>query len=200
MVGAAAVEERMQATPPNPARLSKLTEGQKACLRLVYRHMSSKDIARELGISPHTVDARLRAAIHSLGVANRTEAALQLAAHEAGAAYQSPVYQSPYVAAPRASTMLAPDNDAGDQDEERDTYRLPDAGPARRVAEAVAAFDASPAHWPGQRHLPSPVRAWGGRNDLSIGARIGVTMAIAIGSALAFGAILSGLESLARLS
>ena len=194
----------MSATTPDPARIARLTDGQRACLRLVYRHMSSKDIARGLGISPHTVDARLRAAIHLLGVATRTEAALQLAAHEAGAAYQSPVYQPPYVAAPAASVMFAPDHDRGEQpDDERAFYRLPDAEAprARRVAEAVAAFDRSaPAAWPRHGHAPSSLRAWGGRNDLSIGARIGVTLAIAIGSALAFGAILSGLESLARLS
>lgn len=194
----------MHAPPPDTARLAKLSEGQKECLRRVYRHMSSKDIARELGISPHTVDARLRAAIHSLGVASRTEAALRLAAHEAGAPYQSPVYQSPHIAAPSASAMLDPVNDTGVQpDEERAYYRLPDAeaSPARRVAEAVAAFDrTASADWPRHGHLPSPVRAWGGRNDLSIGARIGVTMAIAIGSALAFGAVLSSLAALARLS
>lgn len=185
-------------------RLAKLTDGQKECLRLVYRHMSSKDIARELGISPHSVDARLRSAIRALGVATRTDAALRLAAHEAGAPYQSPVYQSPHVAAAAASVMLDPDNDTGRHtDEERDFYRLPDMDGhrARRVAEAVAAFDRSADPFWGRQGQPaSPVRAWGGRNDLTVGARIGVVLAIAIGSALAFGAILSGLASLARLT
>lgn len=185
-------------------RLARLTDGQKECLRLVYRHMSSKDIARELGISPHSVDARLRSAIRALGVATRTEAALRLAAHEAGAPYQSPAYQSPHVAAAAAAVMLDPDNDTGrNTDEERDFYRLPDMdGPrARRVAEAVAAFDRSADPFWGRQGQPaSPVRAWGGRNDLTVGARIGVILAIAIGSALAFGAILSGLASLARLT
>lgn len=185
-------------------RLAKLTDGQKECLRLVYRHMSSKDIARELGISPHSVDARLRSAIRALGVATRTDAALRLAAHEAGAPYQSPVYQSPHVAAAAASVMLDPDNDTGrNTDEERDFYRLPDMDGhhARRVAEAVAAFDRSAdPFWGRQGQAASPVRAWGGRNDLTVGARIGVVLAIAIGSALAFGAILSGLASLARLT
>ena len=193
----------MQATPPDAARLAKLTEAQKACLRLVYRHMSSKDIARELRISPHSVDARLRTANRTLGVATRTEAALALAAHEAGAPYQSPVYQPPHVAPSAASAMLASDNDTElAWDEERAIYHRPEAEvpPARRVAETMAAFDrTAPAPWPGRAH-PAPLRAWGGRNDLSLGARIGVTLAIAIGSALAFGAILSGLESLARLS
>lgn len=48
----------MSATTPDPARIAELTDSRRACLRLVYRHMSSKDIARGLGISPHTVDAR----------------------------------------------------------------------------------------------------------------------------------------------
>lgn len=193
----------MQAPLPDAARLAKLTEAQKACLRLVYRHMSSKDIARELGISPHSIDARLRTAIRTLDVASRTEAALALAAHEAGATYQSPAYQPPHVAAPAASIMLSAHDAAGDGlNEERDIYRPLGAETplAWRVAEAATAFDyTAPAPWV-RRRRPAPVRAWGGRNDLSLGARIGVTLAIAIGSALAFGAILSGLESLARLS
>lgn len=185
-------------------RLAKLTDGQKQCLRLVYRHMSSKDIARELGISPHSVDARLRSAIRTLGVATRTDAAIRLAAQEAGAPYQSPVYQSPHVAASPSPVMLGPDNDVGrNEHEKRDFYRLPDMEGvrARRVAEAVAAFDRTADPFWGRHGQPgAPLRVWGGRNDLTIGARIAVVLAIAIGSALAFGAILSGLASLARLT
>ena len=40
----------------------QLSEGQKACLRLVDDHHTSKEIARILGISPFTVDQRLDAA------------------------------------------------------------------------------------------------------------------------------------------
>ncbi|MDB5686576.1 MAG: LuxR family transcriptional regulator, partial [Rhizorhabdus sp.] len=57
-----------------PECIAKLSEGQRACLRRVLMHMSSKDIARELDISPHTVDQRLRVAIQTLGAANRFEA------------------------------------------------------------------------------------------------------------------------------
>lgn len=184
----------------DPARFARLTEGQRECLRLVYRHLSSKDIARELGISPHTVDARLRAAIRVLGSANRTDAALQLAAHE-GDAYQPLVYQSPYIVPSGQPASIDPTTDGGQPaNDQADAYDLPhtSAPRQRRVAEAVASFDLG-----GFDHLASSrpaVRLWGGRNDLSPLARIGVVMAIAIGSALAFGAILSGLESLARLS
>ena len=50
------------------ARVARLTTGQRECLDLVDDHATSKEIARQLGISRHTVDARLRAAIQTLGV------------------------------------------------------------------------------------------------------------------------------------
>lgn len=63
--------------PRNP-RVTLLTESERACLRLVYQHMTSKDIARQLGVSPHTVDMRLRQAIRKLEVTTRVEAARAL--------------------------------------------------------------------------------------------------------------------------
>ena len=70
-------------TPMDAERLNKLSEAQRICLRMVFMHMSSKDIARELGISPHTVDQRLKGAMQILGVDSRVEAARILARHEA---------------------------------------------------------------------------------------------------------------------
>jgi len=81
--------------------LSRLSEGQRACLRMVYQHMSSKDIARELNISPHTVDQRLRIAMGHLGATSRVEAAKLLVMHETEAGYQPPVYQTPDIRKPR---------------------------------------------------------------------------------------------------
>lgn len=66
------------------AALSQLTDGQRDCLRLVYNHMTSKDIARTLGVSPHTVDMRLRTAMKVLGVATRIDAARLLMQDEHG--------------------------------------------------------------------------------------------------------------------
>ena len=68
---------------PSASDMSKLTEAQRDCLRLVYQHMTSKDIGRALDVSSHTVDMRLRIAIKTLNVANRLEAAQLLAQHEA---------------------------------------------------------------------------------------------------------------------
>ena len=78
-------------------QIARLTPGQRACLRLVHERLTSKDIARELAISPHTVDQRLRQAIEILGVSSRVEAARAFAAQE-GAPYQSLIYQTPYIA------------------------------------------------------------------------------------------------------
>lgn len=55
--------------------VAKLNEGHRECLRLVLLSKNSKEIARELGISPHTVDQRLRQAIHILKAENRFDAA-----------------------------------------------------------------------------------------------------------------------------
>ena len=49
--------------PQVAQRVAKLSEGQLDCLRLVAQHLSSKEIAVELGISPHTVDQRVRQAL-----------------------------------------------------------------------------------------------------------------------------------------
>ena len=60
---------------PVAQRVARLTPGQLDCLRLVDQHLSSKEIAAELGISPHTVDQRVRQALATLGVERRAQAA-----------------------------------------------------------------------------------------------------------------------------
>ena len=56
--------------------MDRLTERERACLRLVDEHLSSKEIARRLGLSKHTVDWHLDKARRRLGVADRYEACL----------------------------------------------------------------------------------------------------------------------------
>lgn len=99
----------------NSARVMALTDGQRDCLRLVYNHMKSKDIARTLGVSPHTVDMRLRTAMRTLGVASRIEAARLLVQEESGgetgpdqsqALYQPLIYHAPDVAAASDSATM----------------------------------------------------------------------------------------------
>lgn len=95
-------------SPRNP-RVTLLTDAERDCLRLVYQHMTSKDIARQLGVSPHTVDMRLRQAIRKLEVTSRIDAARALIAEEVSLgingmpsdisadAYQPLIYQAPEI-------------------------------------------------------------------------------------------------------
>lgn len=55
--------------------IAKLTSGQMDVLHRVAQHKSSKEIARELNISRHTVDQRVRRIQSLLGASNRWEAA-----------------------------------------------------------------------------------------------------------------------------
>ena len=59
--------------------IEQLTPGQIDCLLLVHQHLTSKEIGPRLGISPHTVDQRIRAALRILGCRRRSQAAKLLA-------------------------------------------------------------------------------------------------------------------------
>ena len=66
----------------DPARIDRLTDAQRACLRLVLKHYETKEIARELGITPTAVVERLRAARQVLGASRSIDAARVLANYE----------------------------------------------------------------------------------------------------------------------
>ena len=101
--------------------LAMLTDGQRECLRCVYNHMTSKDIARVLGISPHTVDMRLRTAMRTLSVGSRIEAARLLMQTETGGtmppdAYQPLIYHPPEIAGETETAELKrPGSNGGDE-------------------------------------------------------------------------------------
>jgi DNA-binding CsgD family transcriptional regulator len=195
------------------ARIAQLTEGQRDCLRAVYAHMTSKDIARALGISPHTVDMRLRTAMKTLGVASRIEAARLLADSEDGTeAYQPLIYQaSEVVADGDVGTLGAPASTTSDEyatqhsDPRFSPGFDPSAGGPPRPAGASLPFGDDMRIAGGrqdERSDGAPLVVslpWGHRNTLSPGARLGWIAMIAIGSALGFGAILGALEALTKL-
>lgn len=62
--------------------VERLTQRERDCLRLVDRHLSSKQIARELGMSKTSVDTYCDRARRKLGAGDRYEAARQLADHD----------------------------------------------------------------------------------------------------------------------
>jgi DNA-binding CsgD family transcriptional regulator len=73
--------------------VATLSAAQIDTLRLVYAHKNSKEIARIMNVSSHTVDERIRTAMRKLGVDSRTKAAIIVAAHDEQLGYQSLIYQ-----------------------------------------------------------------------------------------------------------
>ena len=63
--------------------VDRLTDRQKQCLRLVHERFETKDIARELGITPGRVNKIIGEAMIVLGVSRRAAAARLLIRHEA---------------------------------------------------------------------------------------------------------------------
>jgi len=71
-----AIDTRMQAA------LARLTDNEKECLRRRLRQQTAKEMALELGVSPHAVEKRLKMARTKLGLSSSLEAARLLAASE----------------------------------------------------------------------------------------------------------------------
>jgi len=168
------------------ARINKLTAGQLDCLRLVDQHLSSKEIAAELQISPHTVDQRIRQALHTLGVERRTQAA-RLVAQYSGP-YQRLIHQTPHIEA-----LTNPDHP-----EAAASNQIRHADRAGRVGEAGFLTEQRPVSFRPFLQLPFATRS-NPRNEMSVGQRLFWIAAIAIGAAFSAGMYLAGLESFARL-
>ena len=173
--------------PEVAARVAKLTDGQLDCLRLVAEHLSSKEIAGELGISSHTVDQRIRQSLQILGVGRRSQAARIVS--RVTEPYQRLIHQSPYI------EVTPPTGDekgaAGNQ--------------IRHAGRAGEPWGSSGFHTE-QKHgfswsslqLPFATRSHP-RNEMSVGLRLLWIVVIATGAAFSAGMYLAGLESLARL-
>jgi len=171
---------------PVAQRVARLTPGQLDCLRLVDQHLSSKEIAAELGISPHTVDQRVRQALATLGVERRAQAA-RIVAQYSGP-YQRLIHQSPYIE-PSARTG---------QSEAAVSNQIRHADRAGKAGEAGFLTEQRPASFRPSLQLPFATRS-NPRNEMSVGHRLFWIVVIAIGAAFAAGMYLAGLESLARL-
>ena len=171
---------------PMVQKVARLTAGQLGCLRLVDQHLSSKEIAAELHISPHTVDQRIRQALQILGVERRTQAARIVAQYRGP--YQRLIHQSPYIPADEQTGQ----SEAAVSHQIRHADRVGKAGGASFLTEQRPA-----SLWPSLQP-PFATRS-NPRNEMSVGQRLFWIAAIAIGAAFSAGMYLAGLESLARL-
>jgi DNA-binding CsgD family transcriptional regulator len=79
--------------------LASLTNEQRDALRLASQGFTSKEIARELGITHHAVNTRLDRARAALGASNRVEAGRMFRAYE-GLAYDPTSIADTYNSAP----------------------------------------------------------------------------------------------------
>jgi DNA-binding CsgD family transcriptional regulator len=165
------------------APIDELSDGQKACLRLVHQHRSSKEIARVVGRSRHTVDQRIARACATLGVTNRRDAARLFAQCD------------PFIHEPSHIVIMAPE-----------APTLPDVdygvvGSRRTDAAIVADIHGGieqPAVWFTSIPLPLPMRK-GDRNDLNYSTKLGWVTVIFAAAALISGILIAALEALGRL-
>ena len=170
-------------------RVARLTAGQLECLGLVYQHLNSKEIAGRLSISSHTVDQRIRQALHILGVERRSEAARMVA--EAGLlprAYQRLIHQPPHI----DGTCDDDHQDEAISHQIRHADRTGGIGPVGVITEQISAERQS------LLTLPFATRSQP-RNEMSVGFRLLWIVIIAMGATFSAGMYLAGLESLSRM-
>ncbi len=184
--GAGGSEDPAQVHNEMAERVARLSSGQLDCLRLVDKHLSSKEIAAELKISPHTVDQRVRQSLQILGVERRSQAARLVADY--GGEYQRLIHQSPHVE-PR---QLVSQPLGAVSNQIRHADRAGEDGGAGFITEQ------RPADFRPLLQLPFATRS-NPRNEMSVGLRLLWIVSIAAGSAFSAGMFLAGLESLARL-
>ena len=174
--------------PESP--IARLSQGQIECLLLVDRHHNSKEIAARLGISPHTVDQRIRGALEKLGVERRGEAARLVAAAISpdDTTYQRLIHQSPYIDLPTQPGH----EDSTVRTQIRHADRAGEASPPGNLTEQSPAGSGSPLQLPfATRSHPS--------NEMSVGLRLVWIILIAMGATFSAGMYLAGLESLSRM-
>jgi len=167
-------------------RLSKLTERQKACLRLVHRAMSSKEIAIELKLSPRSVDTYLSDALKLLGTASRGEAARMLAAFEANGLSQKLRSQPQALVSPlNSATIGAAANE--------EMQPLSGVG-SQVVMEDQRSYDPGPLP-----RVPIGGPVINGSIKLKVWQKLALIALVAFLSILAVGGLLAGLNALAAL-
>lgn len=180
--------------PQSP--LSQLSEGQLDVVRLVAQHKSSKEIGRELKISPNTVDQRLKRVQAILGMQSRFEAArlysttVLIGSKPDDSLCGDLVYQSPEL------RTQPPFDDEGASPGELDRSG---GRPTSTLHQPQAAYGAGFQPWEERRSWVSVLLEAGRTNELTPIARtlvIGVTTLLAI---LSLAMVVSLAEGMSRV-
>ena len=168
------------------ARVARLSQGQLDALLLVDQHLSSKEIAVELGISPHTVDQRIRGALHVLGVERRAQAARMVA--QVQGPYQRLIHQPPHIEG--GAFQGHPGGAVG--------FQIRHADRAGEASDLGIDTEQRPGSTWSSLPLPFATRSHP-RNEMSVSLRLVWIVLIAMGATFSAGMYLAGLESLARM-
>ena len=168
------------------ARVARLSQGQLDALLLVDQHLSSKEIAVELGISPHTVDQRIRGSLHLLGVERRSQAARMVA--QVHGPYQRLIHQTPHIEG--GDSQGHPGDAVG--------FQIRHADRAGEASHLGFKTEQRPGSSWSSLPLPFATRSHP-RNEMSVGLRLVWIVLIAMGATFSAGMYLAGLESLARM-
>jgi DNA-binding CsgD family transcriptional regulator len=161
---------------------ASLSPMQKTCLRLVYEHRQSKEIARELNLSRYTVETHIKTARARLGAATRLEAARILVSEEGPPATPQQASSPPIAICPEqiSPPSLTIVDGAGAKEKS-----LPNRLPWGSDSGLHKAF-------------PLP-REWGEKNDLGIQARLWWMIGLTGIICLSFGAVVASLQALSDL-
>jgi DNA-binding CsgD family transcriptional regulator len=171
---------------PTDRGFAELTDKQRDCLRLASQHMSSKEIARVLGISASAVEQRLKYAVRAVGARDRREAARLFSQWEQSC---GEITYGPAVVEGAPSPMHPAVTGA----QSSDAWERP------QLADSAGYFDPM---WdqPVSRAIFLPIPGQG-RSPASLGKGqralwiAGITLCIL----LVFGVFVAGLEALSRL-
>jgi DNA-binding CsgD family transcriptional regulator len=177
------------------ARVDRLTATELACLEHVRKDMTSKEIARTLGLSPHYVDLCLKNAAQKLGARGRQVAANMLGEAQA-------MRDNGTLATPPSNLMLQPAGlSAPDDFANKGATAGEGNGPAD-LHQGDARRPKSDDFGAGKSWLrePHPLATFfGGENRLSKTQRMVWILAIAVIVAIAYGGIVNGLLGISNL-
>ena len=168
-----------QSDVENEGGYDTLTAKQRAVLDLLVQHQSTKEMARILGISPHTVEQRIKSARSKLGANSRSELARRYEAKRG--LYGDSVYRFPDIAEP----LVVPHEHERDQPVDP-VFTLSDATPFHLAAP-----------WHGTPIRPSGLEALDSR--FGIAGRIGAIVGFATTIAFFLLAMMAVAETLSRL-
>lgn len=188
-------DEQYQGQGPDDLLL-RLNSGERRCLELVAAGMGSKEIGRELGLSPHTVDDRMRSTVRKLNARNRLHAA-QILTMARGTFSENPQKIVETSRLRYEDSDIPPHRDRADNGASAGDGDGPGDLRTGKALEPESRDSGRAGSWLEPSHPLA--KFFGGENKLSIGRRLLVILAIAVGTAVAFTALLNTYVQLSRL-